>query len=270
MVARLQLLELGATRHVIEQRIRAGALHRLHAGAYAVGHRAVTQHGRWLAAVLASGPGAVLSHLSAAGLWELAVDTGVPHTTASTGRRTRRGLRIHHSPLQADEVTIRDGIPVTTPARTLLDLASTPDRQQLERALRQAEYHRRADRDELERLLRRHPGKRGVARLRAILSAVQPGEITRSNFEIAFLGFVRRHRLPRPLTNYQAPWGEVDAAWPEQRLALELDSRRAHDSDGAFVRDRRRDRAALLAGWRVVRATHLDRELAGQLRALIA
>ena len=268
VVARFQVRQLGASDDAIDRWVRDGRLHRLHAGVYAVGHTAVTQHERWMAAVLASGEGAVLSHASAAGLWDLAADNGVPHTTTSTGRRTRRGLRVHHSSLPPDEVTTRHRIPVTTPARTLLDLAATSTRKDLERAVRQAEFQRRADRDALERLLCRHPGKRGVARLRAVLDAVRPGEITKSDFEIAFLAFAERHRLPRPRTNYPAPWGEVDAAWPDRRLALELDSRRAHDSDGAFVRDRARDREALVAGWRVVRATHLDRGLARQLRAL--
>ena len=268
VVARLQLLALGATRHVIEQRVRQGFLHRVHAGVYAVGHRTLTHEGRWMAAVLASGEGAVLSHQSAAGLWELAVDKGVPHTTTATASETRRGLRIHHCALQRDEVTVRNGIPVTTPARTLLDLATTSNRKDLERALRQAEFHRRADRNQLNLLLGRYPGKRGIARLRSVLSAVRPGEITRSDFEIAFLGFARRYRLPRPEMNYDAPWGEVDAAWPERKLALELDGRRAHDTDDAFVRDRARDREALLAGWRVVRATHLDHVLAQQLHGL--
>jgi len=270
VVSRLQLLALGATRHVIEQRIRAGVLHRVHAGVYSVGHRTLTQEGRWLAAVLASGDGAVLSHASAAGLWELAEDRGVPHTTTPSGSRTRRGLRIHHCALQPDEVTVRNGIPVTTPARTLLDLAATSTRKDLERALRQAEFHRRADRDEIDALLCRHPGTRGRARLRAVLSTVRPGERTRSDFEIAFLAFIERHGLPRPLMNYPAPWGEVDAAWPDRKLAVELDGRAAHDNDGGFVRDRERDRAALVAGWRVVRATHLSRALAADLRRLTA
>ena len=268
VIARFQLLQLGVSDDAIDRWIAAGRLQPLFRGVYAVGHRAVTEAGRWMAAVLASGDGAVLSHASAAALWELARDHGVAHTTTAGYAETRPGLRVHHSRLQDDEVTIRDRIPVTTPARTLLDLAAASTRKDLERALRQAEFHRRVDRDALERLLRRHPGKRGVARLRAVLDAVRPGEITKSDFEIAFLAFAERHRLPRPLTNYPAPWGEVDAAWPELRLALELDSRRAHDSDGAFVRDRARDREALVAGWRVVRATHLDRGLARQLRAL--
>lgn len=265
-----QLLEIGLSEDAIGRWVAGGRLHRLYQGVYAVGHRDVSKEGRWRAAVMASGDGAVLSHGSAAGLWELAADKGIPHTTTPTGNRTRRGLRIHQSSLPPDERTVRDGVPVTTPARTLLDLAATSDKKDLERALRQAEFHRRADRMELDLLLRRYPGKRGIARLRAVLSAVRPGELTRSDFESAFVAFVERHRLPRPRMNYAAPWGEVDAAWPDRRLAVELDGRAAHDNDGAFVRDRARDRAALIAGWRVVRVTHLNRRLATDLRRLTA
>lgn len=270
VVSLLQLLELGLSEDMVARWVAAGRLHRLYQGVYAVGHRTLTREGRWLAAVLASGAGAVLSHASAAGLWELAEDRGVPQTTTPTGSRTRRGLRIHHSAIELDEITVRRGIPVTTPARTLLDLAATCTRRDLERALRQAEFHQRADREEIDNVVRRYPGRRGRARLRVVLTAVRPGEMTKSDFEIAFVAFAERHGLPRPRMNYPAPWGEVDAAWPDLKLAVELDGRAAHDSDGGFVRDRERDRAALLAGWRVVRVTHLTRKLATDLRRLLS
>ena len=269
VVALFQLLDLGVSYETVRSWEAAGRLHRVHRGVYAVGHGALTQKGRWMAAVLAAGEGAVLSHGSAAALWELATDRGVPHTTTPAACRTRRGLRVHHSALPADEVTVRHAIPVTTAARTLLDVAATSSRRELERALRQAEFHRLADREEIDGILGRHPGRRGIAGLRSALGAVRPGEITRSDFEIAFLAFAERHRLPRPAMNFHAPWGEVDAAWPDRRLAVELDGRAAHDTAGAFVRDRERDRAALVAGWRVVRATSLTRALARDMRRLL-
>jgi hypothetical protein len=153
----------------------------------------------WLAAVLACGPGAVLSHRSAAALWEIAADsaTAVDVTVPSqNGRRRRPGIRIHRSGrLSPAEVTVHLGIPVTTVARTLLDLADVASRQSLKRAIDESEYRRRFDLQALLAVVEGNPGRRGA---RLLTLAQRPPELTRSELERRFLELVERHGLPRP------------------------------------------------------------------------
>jgi very-short-patch-repair endonuclease len=278
--ARAQLFALGLSRGAVDRRIERGRLRPVHRGVYALGHRALSAHGHWMAAVLAGGPGAVLSHTSAARLWELPARARGPiHVSLPRGRRPRRGLAFHDSPLPADERTALNGIPVTTAARTLLDLAAVLPRQRLEKAINEAEYRRLGDATPLTALVERYPRRRGTANLRAILDAGRLGENpTRSDLEDDFLDLLRRHGLPRPRTNVAMKIGglsiEADCVWEEHRLIVELDGRDAHGTARAFEADRARDRRLQAAGWRAIRVTgrqldHEPRALDADLRSLL-
>jgi predicted transcriptional regulator of viral defense system len=273
VVSRRQLEEAGWGRSAIGRLVEKGHLHRLHRGVFAVGHRVLTPRGRWLAAVLAAGDGGVLFRRSAAARWGLGPDPLTAEIAVPRRLRGQPRLRFLHRFLAADETTIRDGIPVTTVARTLLDLAAVLPRDRLERALNEAEYRRYADAPSLSELLERHRGARGTASLRAILGRRQLGEsITRSELEDRFLSLIDRAHLPPPQVN--APlrvadrWIEADCAWPGKRLVVELDGRAAHSTTGAFERDRARDRQLQAAGWRVIRITW--RQLHDDPEAVIA
>jgi very-short-patch-repair endonuclease/predicted transcriptional regulator of viral defense system len=277
VIARRQLVECGLERSGISTRLHSGRLHVLHRGVYAVGHRAVTPEGLWMAAVFAGGPGAALSHHAAATLWRLrAHRTGTTDVTVSRQRRSSAAVRFHHTRLPPDEVTVIDGIPVTTVPRTLFDLAAVLDARQLERALNEADYLRLTDRLSLPNLLRRYPRRAGAPAVRNALERRALGAtVTRSELEERFLQLVEDAGLPRPLVNSVIAGHEVDCAWTDRRLIVELDGRAAHATPAAFEADRRRDRLLQAAGWRVVRLTwrqlsHQRAELAGDLRALLA
>jgi very-short-patch-repair endonuclease len=217
----------------------------------------LAREGRWLAAVLAGGSGAVLSHRSAAALWGLvATPAGPVDVTVAAGRRQRRGIRFHRVAIPADEVTTERGIPVTTPARTLLDLAKTLDRHRLHRAADRAEQHRLTGHHPLDELLERHPKTPGAAKLRAIAEQNRIGEtVTRSELEDRFLQFLDAHGLPKPETNQTTGDLEVDCVWRDAGLIVELDGRATHHTATAFERDRERDRTLQARGWRVIRIT---------------
>ena len=234
-----------------------------------------------MAAVLVAGPGAALSHRSAAALWGLRPSAGTwIEVTAPRQVRSHRGMKPHRRSLLADEVTEIRGIPVTTVPRTLLDLAAVLPRHQVERAMNEAEVRRLTDALSAPALLARYPGWRGVAVIRAILEHGQIGStVTRSELEERFLAFVDRYGLPRPEVNVHLPvaggWIEVDCVWREQRLVIELDGWAFHRGPVAYERDRARDRALGVAGWRAVRVTwrqlHEGRaRLAADLRRLLA
>jgi very-short-patch-repair endonuclease len=214
-----------------------------------------------MAGVLACGPNAVLSHRSAAVLWGLRGGEAV-RTEVTVPRRLggREGIRAHRGELAPDEITQVDGIPTTTVARTLLDLAALLDRAQLERAIEQAEALRLSDATPLAALVTRHPGRRGTAVLKAILCAEnRTAGVTRSELEERFLRFLAERALPLPRTNVWLQigedWIEVDCAWPDQRVVVELDSWAYHGTKAAFRRDRARDRRLRLAGWQPIRIT---------------
>jgi very-short-patch-repair endonuclease/predicted transcriptional regulator of viral defense system len=254
VVSRAQLVGLGLSDEGIRKRVVAGRLHRLHRGVYAVGHPAVTQQGRWLAAVLACGPGAVLSHGSAAQLWGLPwrqkgrIDVTVPGTG---GRRRRRLVVVHRSPLPADEVATKDGISVTSPSRTLVDLADYGRRRALERAIDEAAFLRLDSTGVVPR-----QGRRGKGLLADVLARHEPGSTrTKSNLEEAMLAMCRAHELPQPEVNADAEGYESDFVWRGQRLIVEADSRAAHLTQAAFEKDRLRDADLTAAGWRVIRVS---------------
>jgi very-short-patch-repair endonuclease len=247
MVTRAQLVAAGLDRNAIAHRVRHGRLVRVHRGVYAIGHVPPSPHARAMAAVLACGPDAALSHRSAAALWELVRWHAPIDVTTTTARRVV-GVTVHRSrTLTAADVTHHYGIPVTTPARTMLDLADVLDPASLTRAVNDARIRRLMSRDDLDAQLARALG-RATKQL-----AHQPDHATRSVFEDAFLVFIDRHRLPRPEVNQIIGGHEVDMLWRPQRLVAELDGREFHAP--AFEHDRERDADLLAAGLRVVRVT---------------
>jgi len=260
IVSRRQLLERGVGRRAIDHRLAAGRLHPIHRGVYAVGHRALTSNARCLAAVLAGGAAAVLSNQAAGAVWSLIAYSGRPHVTVPRWKRPQVGITWHISPLPPDEVTRLDGIPITTVARTLLDLAVVLDRHRLAKAINEAEVRGLSDRLSLPALLERYPRRRGTTKLRAILADNRIGlDIPRNHLEIEFLSLVDKHRLPRPEVNAWLTVGdrsfEVDCLWRAVRLIVELDGRAVHGTTAAFETDRQRDRILLANGWRVMRVT---------------
>jgi very-short-patch-repair endonuclease len=260
VVERRQLMRLGVRRGEIDARIDRGVLHPLHRGVYAMGHRLVGVDGRWLAAVLACGPGTVLSHRSAGQLWRLMTrSVGSPEVTRTRGWRAPEGVVSRRSSLASDELDRVRGIPVTSAPRTLLDLAAVLSKHQLERAANEAEMLGLTDSLSLPDLIARYPRRRGTANLRALFDARMPGGITRSELEERFVVLIDAHGLPRPRLNahlaIRGRFFEVDCLWRERRLVVELDGRASHGTGRAFEEDRERDRLLLVEGWQVVRIT---------------
>lgn len=278
VVERQQLLALGFTRHEIDRMLVKGLLVLLHRGVYSVGRRNLPRRGRWMAAVLAAGGGAVLSHHSAAALFGLRVSERTIEVSAPNGRQ-RAGITIHRARLPPDETTVRDGIPTTTAARTLLDLAAVEPPLKVERLLHEAERLRLTDTTPLTSLLARYPRRPGTPALKQILTRQALGDdVTESELEDAFLAFLDEHDLPRPFLNRWIQIGtdriRADAIYPDRRLIVELDGRGTHNTTEAFERDRARDRRLKVLGWDVIRITyrelHTNREaLATDLRALL-
>jgi very-short-patch-repair endonuclease len=255
VVARGQLLARGMGRRAIDHRVERGSLHVLHRGVYAVGHRALTVRGRWMAAVIACGSKAVLSHRAAAALWEIR-HWIPPEVTVPPPHRGRAGILVHQLPLPADEVTTVDGIPVTTVPRTLFDLGAVLSRSHLERAVNEAEIRGLGEELSLSDLVDRHAHRYGVVAVRETVATLRLGAaVTHSELEARFRRFVRSRGLAAPAFNFSLLGFECDCVWPAERLVVELDGRAVHGTAAAFERDRARDRVLNAAGWRVVRIT---------------
>lgn len=277
VVSRVQLLGRGVSAAAIGRRVQAGRLHPIHPGVYAVGHAVLSQHGRWMAAVLFCGSGAVLSHWSAAALWGIRSARSTSDVIVPKKSKPVAGVRRHYSLLPADETTDHEGIPVTTVPRTIFDMAASSPPEAVESMLREAEYRRLYDRLSLWDLLERYQRRRGSKAVRAALARTResPGRI-RGPLEERFLPFLDRHRLPRPHFN---AWLEVagkkyqvDCLWPEVRQIVELDGWEAHGTRSAFLEDRARERRLRGAGYGVTRLawSQLDDEpeaIASDLRA---
>jgi very-short-patch-repair endonuclease len=262
VVTRAQLLELGAGADVIDRRLKRGLLCQIHRGVYTIGHRLITQDGRWMAAVLAYGSLAVLSHRAAAALWGMRGGTWV-EVTVPGGRRGRGGIQVHRAALPDDERTTHRGIPTTTVPRTLLDLSAVVTKRHLRSALREAEHLRLTDALSLHDLAERYPRRPGLKAITALLDEANVGaRIIRSELEERFQDFLIRVGLPLPQTNVVIEGYEVDCVWPEQRVIVELDGHATHSPAQAFEADRARDRRLEAAGWRVIRLTwrQLERE----------
>lgn len=264
VVARSQLLAAGLTASEIGWRLRHDRLLRMHRGIYAVGHRRLAQEGFWLAAVLAGGPGAALSHRDAAALHGLErVPSPAARIEITTPRRQEsdRRLRVHgRRPLVAAEVTTIRGIAVTSVARTLVDLAGVTSRERLSEALSIAEREGILDLaavDAARERVRGRPGA-GDANLRAVLAehAARGTQLTREELERRLRRLVRIHHLGSPLLNAHVCGYEVDAFWPDARLVVETDGWRWHRDRRAFARDREKSNALQLAGYTVLRFTH--------------
>ncbi len=266
VVTRGELRQLGFSDSAIDRRVAAGRLHRLHRGVYAVGHDVLTRRGRWLAAVLACGPGAALSHASAAAHWEIrrGEPARVVVSVPTAGGRARTRKTVHRrTDLRPDEVTVRHGIPVTTAPRTALDLAATLQRAHLERLLDEIEIRELTDYPALRAIAAAHPGHRGTARLRAALATHDAGsDVTRSGLETCFVQICDAHGLPRPRINQPVAGRTGDFLFPEARVVVETDTWRYHRTRRAFEDDRARDALLARAGYRTLRFTdhHLEVE----------
>ncbi len=269
----------GLGRGAIAHRVRAGRLHRVHRGVYAVGYARLSREGRWLAAVLACGDGALLSHGSAAALWELrpsaafTVNVTIP---SRAGRRPRAGIRVHRpGALDPRDAARHRGIAVTALARTLIDVAETVPPASLARAVERAEVLRLFDLQEMREAVGRYPNRHGSARLISVLAAYRDDMVTRSDLEAMFLALCAAHGVPAPAVNARVHGLEVDFLWRGQRLVAETDGRRHHATRTAFERDRARDAQLMVAGYRVVRFTygqvrHDAATVARTLRALLS
>jgi hypothetical protein len=263
VVARHQLAALGVSRHTADHWLRAGRLHRLHQGVYALGHTALRPEGHRLAAVLACGPGAVLSHRSAAAHWGLlSTDQTRIDVTAPRGRHGAPKIRLHRSrSLDAHGTTHHEGIPITTVSRTLLDLASTARPSELERALAQAERLQFYDHGAIERTIAANNGHRGTQVLAQ--ATTRKPKWTRNEWEAEFLALIREAGLPEPETNeafHVEDHGhcEPDYHWPQHRVIVELDGFETHGTRAAFHADRAKDAALTALGYRILRFTRDD------------
>ena len=206
-----------------------------------------------MAAVLYGGKGAALSHWPSATLFRMRSGAGPrAHVTTPRKRHGSRRITFHHAHLRADEVTVEQGIPTTTPARTLLDLAPLLPSPVLARMI-DAAPSRGAP---LAELLDRYPRRPGAAKLRAVLARAMP--FTRSDLEAKLWDAMERAGLPAPKVNAVVEGYEVDFSWPDRRVIAELDSYVTHGSRAAFERDRERDRELAIAGWTVMRLTDAD------------
>jgi very-short-patch-repair endonuclease len=261
VVSRRQLLDLGMGRTAVDGRLARGSLHQVYRGVYVVGYRRISRKGRWMAAVLACGPGAVLSHGAAGCLWGfLSPGFDRIEVTCPVGRRTRRaGIKCHEANLAADEITEIDGIPVTSVFRTLFDLAGDLKPRQFERAWKEVKVKRLTDRVPMAELIDRHPTKRGAVALRGLLVSTRPIQVTRNEFEERFLVVLDASDLPQPRFNaplhLRGQFFEPDCLWEDQKLIAELDGGEVHNTDHAFQSDRKRDRILLAEGYRTTRIT---------------
>lgn len=257
LVTRAQLLAAGATSRRIQGRVESGRLRPLHRGVYLVGSVAPSLAVP-LSACLACGPDAVVSHRSAAALWKLVPPVSGDDTvdvTVRGGNRRRPGVRVHRSrTLRRSERTLLDGVPVTKPTRTLLDLAVAAPARTIERAVAEALARGLTTEARLAECLKRHRGRPGSAGLGTVLD-LGPPDLTRSEAEERFLALVRRADMPRPRVNARIGPYEVDFHWPVARLVVEVDGFGPHHSRRAFERDRRRDAYLVAQGFSVIRTT---------------
>jgi len=262
VVALAQLRGLSLSASGVRSRVARGYLHRVHRGVYAVGRPGLTANGRRMAAVLAYGPGAVLSHRSAAGVWALRPDnrSNVEITLPRSGARGRPGIDVHVSRTLATDVSLVDAIPCTTVARTLVDLGDVASRRAVEIAVEKAEILHLFDLRAIEAALGRAGARRGVGLLSSVLEDMTGPTLTESELEEAFLAISRRAGLADPEVNawMTLPDGtaaRIDFLWRSERLAVEVDGHPYHRTQQSRERDARRDQLLRLAGFEPVRFT---------------
>jgi len=262
VISREQLLTLGVERGAIAHRIATGRWQRLHRCIYLIGPAPPTLSARARGAALALGEGAVVSHRTAAVMWGLLppANEEEPHVTVpcrNVGRRA--GLQIHRvRRLPDEEVTIRHGIPLTTPARTICDLAATEPVRDVESALAEARIHRLTTDRQINAVIQRAPTRPGAPIVRKILDQEDDTGYTRSKAERLLRDLIAKANLERPLFNEPVLGYVVDAVWPKQRLIIEVDGYAYHQHRAAFERDRRRDQQLTAAGYRVIRITWIQ------------
>ncbi len=260
VVARRQLLALGFNSREIEHRVARGRLHLVMRGVYAVGRAQLTPQGRWMAAALVCGEGAALSHRSAAALWKIGTEKrGVIDVSVSRLCKVRRrGLRVRSRPrLAPADIVVRDRIPVTSIARTLVDLASELGPLRVERAVNEADKQDLTDPETLRRTLDDYAGEPGVRPLRALLDK-RTFRLSDSDLEIFFRPIAAAAGLPIPLSKQVLNGFEVDFFFPELGLVVETDGLRYHRTPSTQTRDAQRDRAHILAGMSPLRFTHYE------------
>jgi hypothetical protein len=255
-MTRVQLLAAGLSADAIGRAIRSHRLHPVHAGVYAAGHPELTVLGRRLAAVLACGHGAALSHRAATahhGLRRAWLE--ILEVSAARSRRCVPGVILHRPrSLPPEDVEVVRGVPVTTVSRTLVDLADVVSRRTLDRVLQQVEMQR------VHAVPTPIPGRRGTKRLEAALAAlrVRVPHMTRSELEDRMIELCREFGLPAPDTNFFVDGQEVDFTWAAHRVAVEVDGWESHGTRTAFQVDRRRSTELVMAGWTVLRFTYYD------------
>jgi very-short-patch-repair endonuclease len=260
VIARRQLLALGFDTRSIEHRLARGRLHPVMQGVYAVGWPQLTRERRWMAATLACGDGAVLSHRSAAALWGIGAENAnrIDVSVTRRCRLLRPGLHIRSRPaLALNSVVSHSGIPVTGPVQTLVDLATELPPLQMERTVNEADKRGLVDPEALRSELGGRAGQPGVRPLRDLLDK-RTFRLSDSDLEVLFRPIAASARLPLPLTKQRVNGFEVDFFWPDLGLVVETDGLRYHRTPSAQARDMQRDRAHLLAGMTPLRFTHYE------------
>jgi very-short-patch-repair endonuclease len=258
VVRRSQLVEIGIGRGSIAHRVKIGSLHRVLPAVYAIGHPALESSAFETAALLYCGHDVVLSHGTAAALWGLLPDAPPEVSVTLAGRNVGRptGLRVHRvAVIDARDVRLRQGLPVTSPARTMIDFASEASSGAVEAALNEARVQRLVTDESLGQAMARCPLRSGVGRLRALLTAERGPSLTRSETERRLRFLVERGELPWPQFNVWLFGHLVDAVWPEAKLVVEVDGYGVHGHRRAFESDRRRDQRMAALGFVVVRVT---------------
>jgi very-short-patch-repair endonuclease len=259
VISREQLLGAGLGRGAIAHRVATGSWQRLYNNVYLLGPAPPSLLARARAAVLSCGADAVVSHRSAAEMFGLLAQNGgeVHITVAGRNVAPRDGVRVHRiAAFGPGEVTKMRGIPMTTVARTICDLAATESPREVEHAFQEALYRRIVTPDAVARVVQREPRRRGAPVIRAL---IEDPRLTRSERERALLKLIDAAQLPKPLTNVRLHGHMVDAYWPEHGLVLEFDGWQAHGHRQAFEGDRKRDQVMVAHGLRVIRVT--DRQL---------
>jgi very-short-patch-repair endonuclease len=281
LVTRAQLIQLGFSRQAIEHRIAKRRLHPVRRGVYALGRPQLSRYGHWMAAILSCGPRAILSHASAAALWELGSEgRGEIEVSVPTGvDRRRPGIRVHRrAKLEAQDLARHHAIPVTSPTLTLVDLATRLGPDELEAAINAADKRDLVDPESLRSALEEIPRRPGVARLRRTLDR-RTFTLTDSQLERRFLPIARRAGLPLPRTRQRVNGFRVDFCWPELGLVVETDGLRYHRTPAQQARDRLRDQTHSAAGLTPLRFTraqvrlepgHVEATLAAVVRRLRA
>jgi Transcriptional regulator, AbiEi antitoxin/Protein of unknown function (DUF559) len=252
-VTRPQLMHLGLGSEAIKYRLGAGRLLPVYAGVYAVGHLPMLPQDRAFGALLACGPGAVLSHGSAATVWGVFKQWEMPFEVTARSAHRRPGLRVHRASLLRTDITRQVGLRVTSPARTVIDVAPRLTNKALRRAVNELQRSGHLRMHELASVLARCPRHPGAAPLRPFLETSDGP--TRSDFEDDFLAFTVRFGLPRPQVNVLVHGYEVDAWFPQARVIVELDGWRDHSRRDRFEADRDRDAEMLARGIVTMRIT---------------